>query len=106
MGHFIQAYIGRADALARSLRGVPHALLVTLPQGFAAVPVTDELYDETLANDLPHIGETPAVKGCLLGIEIASFGARLSQRAGPVAYRPTMPAAKAFRPPWPGTPAA
>src|SRR5688572_16373819 len=80
----IGAFIARADALRDAVRGLAHAQVVGLRQGFAALPVTDVFHDETIANDLPLVGAPPAQD--LLLIETTSFGAKLSLKAGAVAY--------------------
>src|SRR5688500_2862860 len=84
MGHEISAFIGRADALRQAVRELPQAHLVGLRQAFAALPVTDEFHDETIANDRPLVGAPPA-NGLLL-LETTSFGVKLSQKAGAIAY--------------------
>jgi hypothetical protein len=84
MGHEISAFIARADALRQAVRELPHAHVVGLRQAFAALPVTDEFHDETIAKDRPLVGAPPA-NGLLL-METTSFGVKLSQKVGPVAY--------------------
>lgn len=55
MGYFIQAIIGKADALSKHTSEFQHAQLVLLPQGMAMIPLTDDLHDEIGGGDLGFV---------------------------------------------------
>jgi hypothetical protein len=52
MGYYLQAFIGKADALGKHTSEFQHAHLVSLPQGLAMIPLTDDLHDEIGGDDV------------------------------------------------------
>lgn len=78
MGYQLQAIVGKQETLTHGAAAFRQARVVPLTQGFALIPLTDELYDE--------IGEGGAVERfAKLSPGVEAWGHRLSASA-PVAY--------------------
>jgi hypothetical protein len=51
MGYYLQALVGKADALSKHTSEFEHARLVPLTQGIALIPLTDDLHHEIGSGD-------------------------------------------------------
>lgn len=82
MGHAIQAFIAREEVLRAAAARLGNAHVAPLGQGFALVPLTDDLHDE-----VTEPGSGAAYEGRLwkLSSALARLAAEWS-RQGPVAY--------------------
>ncbi len=60
MGYYLQALVGKADALGKYTSEFQHAHLVSLLQGMAMIPLTDDLHDEIGGDDLGFVKLTSA----------------------------------------------
>jgi hypothetical protein len=78
MGYYLQAFIGKADALGKHTSEFQHARLIPLTQGMALIPLTDDLHDEIGSGDEAERFEklSPAVE---------QWAQRISSGA-PIAY--------------------
>ena len=87
MGHSIEVFIGQTDQLKAGFEKIGHAHVLPLEQGFAMVPVTNELHDEIVVLFECPIGH-PHEEFWKLTEGMAAFGRQLSDSM-PVAYLET-----------------
>jgi hypothetical protein len=78
MGYFLKAFVGTTDALRKYTPEFQHARLVSLTQGMALIPLTDDLHAEVGSEDEAEPFET-------LSPAAEQWAQRMSS-AAPIAY--------------------
>jgi hypothetical protein len=84
MGHSISGFIAREDELTEITSGYKGTLIIPLTQGFAFLPMNDELYDELISNR-DFLADICDERFLYLSSKIFQLGREFSLKT-PVAY--------------------